>query len=157
MVAWPFWALLLVVFGIAVAWRLRRGSTLESHAVRLAWPELSIGVLALLALAFHCLVMFLPPLVPPIQAVQGLAGAIAELGVISQLAYWLPAVVLLVMLRGIGWPILVALAAALLAVGATMFWPFPLGIHLVTIFAATSLVIVIATQLVRLGAEVVTA
>jgi len=113
--------------------------------------------LALLALAFHCLVMFLPPLVPPIQAVQGLAGAIAELGVISQLAYWLPAVVLLVMLRGIGWPILVALAAALLAVGATMFWPFPLGIHLVTIFAATSLVIVIATQLVSLGAEVVTA
>lgn len=148
MIAWTYWAVLLGLFVLAVVWRLQRRRALNDHAVRLGWPALTIGASAIVGLVFHCVAMFVPRLVPPLAPLQALSRGITELGVHSQFAYWLPAVVLLVALRGLAWPMLAALAVALLAVGATMFWPVPLAIHLTAIFVAATLVIVLATQFV---------
>lgn len=149
MVSWTYWAALLSVLLIAVAWRLRRGEPIGGHALHLGAAELTIGGLAVIALVFHCLAMFVPILVPPIAPIQSMARAITDLGPASQVAYWVPAAILLAVLRGLPVLVLGALAAALLAVGVTMFWPFALGIHLAAIAVAVSLLIISATQTVE--------
>ncbi len=118
-------------------------------AYRLRPIELLLAVGALVALGFHCSAMFFPAEVEAIPGLEGPAEAVADLGTASQLAYWLPAVVLLVGLRRIWLPALATLTAVLVVVGVTMFWSFGLSAHLAAIAAAVAITIAIAAGLVR--------
>ena len=55
--------------------------------------------------------------------VGAVAGAVRDLGLISQVTYWVPAAVLVIVLRRVWPPALVLLAATLVGVGYTMFAP----------------------------------
>lgn len=118
-------------------------------AYRLRPIELLLAVGALVALGFHCSAMFFPAEVEAIPGLEDPAEAVADLGTASQLAYWLPAVVLLVGLRRVWLPALAALTAVLVVVGVTMFWSFGLSAHLAAIAAAVTITIAIAAGLVR--------
>ncbi len=118
-------------------------------AYRLRPSELLLAVGALVALAFHCSAMFFPAEAEAIPGLEGPAEAVADLGTVSQLAYWLPAVVLLVSLRRVWLPALAALTTVLVVVGVTMFWSFGLSAHLAAIAAAVTITIAIAAGLVR--------
>ncbi|MBA3236717.1 MAG: hypothetical protein H0T59_12130, partial [Chloroflexi bacterium] len=85
-----------------------------------------------------CISMFLPGLVPTVGPLPEATGAIRSVGFASQIAYWIPAVLLLATLRRLRWYGLIALATTLVGVGVTMFWPFPLGLHLAFIAATVA-------------------
>lgn len=103
---------------------------------------------ALLALGFHCAAMFFPPVVDAIPGLQGPASAIRALGPVSQIAYWVPAAIVVIALRRVWLPVLAAESAALLVVGITMFGPFALAIHLAAIAAAIVVTLALGVALV---------
>ncbi len=147
MVEWWYWALLIGLMTVGIAFRLRLGRPLADW-VRLTGVESVLGALAVAALVAHCVAMFLPALVPEIGALPSAAEAIRELGPISQVAYWAPAIVMLMVLRRLPWPALTTLAGGLLAVGATMFWPFPLTVHLAAIAGTVAILAGVVTMTV---------
>jgi len=118
-------------------------------AYRLRPVESLLAVGALIALGFHCSAMFFPAEVEALPGLEGPAEAVADLGTASQLAYWLPAVVLVVGVRRVWRSALVALTAVLVVVGVTMFWSFGLSAHLAAIAAAVAITVAIAAGLVR--------
>ena len=92
--------------------------------------------------------MFFATWVNAVPFVEGPAGAVRDLGVISQVSYWVPAVVLVVVLRRVWPPALVLLSATLVGVGYTMFVPHSLSTHLAWLAAATITLVLIAAALV---------
>jgi hypothetical protein len=97
---------------------------------------------SVLALAVHCTAMFFPSQTEAVPGLGGVVGPIGDLGLSSQLAYAIPATILVVALRRSWWPAIAFLAAALTAVGVTMYWSFGLTTHLTAIaFAVTGLLV----------------
>ncbi len=147
MVHWWFWALLIGIAITGLAARLRLRHPLAAW-VRLDAGEAMVGSLGVIALVAHCLSMFLPSLVPAVGPLPSAAQAIRELGPISQVAYWIPAAMVIVALRRLPWPALALLTASLLGVGVTMFWSFPLPVHLAAIAASVAIVAGVVTMTV---------
>jgi hypothetical protein len=145
-----FWSALLAVSVAGVGVRvLARRPLLPRLAKELGRWELAVAGASLLALVFHCLAMFFAGWVDVVPFLRAPAAAIRAMGTVSQVAYWVPAALLLVAVRRV-WPIAVAVLAVMLAgVGVTMYWPFALTTHLAWIAAAVVEVVVIASVLVR--------
>lgn len=147
-----YWALLLAVALIGIVARFVHGSPLfPRRALRLHYVERAVAIAALLALGFHCAAMFFSPVVDAIPGLQGPASAIRALGPVSQIAYWAPAVIIVIALRRVWLPAIAAESAALLVVGITMFGPFALAIHLAAIAAAIAVMVAVGVALVYPG------
>jgi len=138
MVEWPYWVVLTGIAVAAVLIGLWAGRA-QARRARLNGASLAVGVVALGALVFHCVAMFLPRLVPPVGPLPAAADEIRALLLPSQLAYWLPATLLVAAVRRLAPVAVTALAGVLLGVGVTMFWPFPLTVHLGLIAAAVGI------------------
>jgi len=140
------------LFGVALAGgaaRVMHGEPLlRCRVLRLDRLGLAVAVVALLALALHCAAMFFPAVVASVPGSTGTARAVRDLGVVSQIAYWVPAGILLIALRRAWPPLLVVEGGVLLAVGVTMFFGFSLPAHLVAIAGS---VVVTVTLLTTLG------
>lgn len=122
------WSVLLAVAVAGAAVRWWRGPLWPRRAVAISRPALVIAVLATIALVFHCAAMFFAPWTDAFARAPG--DAIRAMGDASKGAYAVPAVLLVVALRTVWRPALLALAVALLGVGATMYGPFALDTHL---------------------------
>ena len=109
---------------------------LRAHSVRVGWVSVAVAVASGLALVFHCAAMFFAPWIDVVPLLQPAADMVREMGAASQIAYWAPAAALLLAWRRVWWPACVPLAISLAGVGATMFWPYPLSVHLAWITAA---------------------
>lgn len=110
-----------------------RRPLLEERALRLRPREVVLVLLGLLALGFHCAAMFFPRIVDALPAMAATAASVRALGRASQIAYWLPAAAVVLGLRRVWWPPVAFTALGLAGVGITMFWPFPLRVHLAAI------------------------
>lgn len=145
-----YWISLALVAAIALGGRLIVGRPLlPGRAGAIGWPNAGLGVAALLALAFHCGAMFFTDRVSAIPGTEGAVSAITTLGTASKVAYAVPAVLVLVALRSIWRPALVAFALALLAVGVTMYWWHGLDVHLAAIASSVAAITFIVSGLVR--------
>ncbi len=134
---------------------------LTVRALPLAWarsirPRDAVAAgLGVIGLVLHCVAMFNRPLIdglpgadPYIVAVNGMGGASIAL-------YVVPAVLVLVGLHAQRLPWLVLLAAALLAVGITMYDGGSLAVHLTSIFVAVVLLALTSTFMItRVGGAV---
>jgi len=126
---------------------VRGGPLLRGRVHRLGRLELAATVVAILALGFHCAAMFLPAVVSSLPGSIGAARAVRDLGLVSQIAYWVPAALLLTALRRAWPPLLVIESGALLAVGVTMFSSFGLPAHLVAIAGSVAVTVAVLTTL----------
>ncbi len=143
-----YWGSLL---GLALAGGAARvvhgGPLLRRRMLRLGRLGLAGTVVALLALGFHCAAMFLPAVVSGVPGSTGAARAVRDLGVVSQIAYWVPAGLLLIALRRAWPPLLVVEGGVLLAVGVTMFLSFGLPVHLAAIACSVAATVALLTTL----------
>ena len=139
-----YWSALVVLVVAGLGARIVRGRPLlPARTFVLGRLDLTVALVALLALGFHCAAMFFPSVVAVVPGTGGAAGMVRELGVPSQGAYWMPAALLLFALRRAWAPLLVAEAAALLAVGATMFWDVGLLAHLAAIAGSVAVTVAV--------------
>lgn len=139
------------LFGLALAGGAARvvhgGPLLRRRVLRLGRLELAMTAVALLALALHCAAMFFPAVVASLPGSTGAARAVRDLGVVSQVAYWVPAGLLLAALRRAWPPLLVVQGGALLVVGVTMFSSVGLPSHLVAIAGSVAATVALLTTL----------
>ena len=133
-----YWAGLGTVTVLALVLRVVHRGPMSQHVVALTRLDIGLAVGGVLALGFHCGAMFFPDATDNVLGAAGAAEAVRDLGTASQVAYWVPAAVLLVALRRVWTPLLAAEAGVLLAVGVTMFWSFGLSVHLVAIAASVA-------------------
>jgi len=146
----PFlWGGLLALAIIAGVVRALLGRPfLLERAVGLGSPARTVAVLSAAALVFHCAAMFFTPWVNAIGFLRPLAAGVNAMGVASQIAYWAPAALLLLAWRRVWWPALTVMAVALAGVGVTMYWPYPLPVHLSWLTAVIVAGVFISTALV---------
>jgi hypothetical protein len=145
-----YWAALAILTAVVLIVRALNRAPLSERVLRLGRLDISLVVVSLLALGFHCATMFFPPVFAELPQLGGAATSIRELGAASQLAYWLPAGLLAFALRRAWTPLLVAEASVLLAVGVTMFWSVALTWHLVAIASSVAVTLaVLATATSR--------
>ncbi|MFC5929811.1 hypothetical protein D6T64_05995 [Cryobacterium melibiosiphilum] len=138
----------LLAFAIAVGVvRAVRGPFLPGRAVRLGPVARTVAVLSVAALVFHCSAMFFEPWVNAISFLRPLAAEVNAMGGVSQVAYWVPAALLLLAWRRVWWPGLVLLAVTLVGVGVTMYWPYPLVVHLGWLAAVIVVGVLVSTAL----------
>lgn len=143
-------------------WAVLTGAAATGMALRLAvrrplWPRrargirpwrLAVAAVMVAALAFHCAAMFFADWVEAVPFADGPAAAVRDLdSLASQVAYWAPALGLVVALRHIWQPALALLVVTLLGVGYTMFVPHALTTHLAWIASATLVLVAIASGL----------
>jgi hypothetical protein len=133
-----FFAVLAAAVAVLLVARLvRRRPLLGSRAHSLSVPEAITAVGSLGLLVFHCAAMFAPDVVAALDVLDGPAAVASDLSdPVGQAAYWIPAALLLVALRRLWWPAPIGLAAALTAVGWTMYGGFTLDEHLAAIAVA---------------------
>ncbi len=117
-------------------------------ARRITPAELAVAVAGLAGLILHCGAMFFEPVVAAIPGTGPVIGQINGMGPASMLWYAVPAVLLLAGLRRQHIIAVVVLAAALLAVGVTMYNGAALATHLMTIYAAAVVIAAIMFGLV---------
>ena len=109
---------------------------LRSFTRRLSALDAALIMLGALGLVVHCVSMFFRPLLAAIPGTEGMISQINSMGTASIMWYVVPAVMVMVGLRKQHWVAQLILAAALLAVGVTMYDGTPISVHLYTIFAA---------------------
>lgn len=144
-----FWGSLLLIGLAAVVVRLSVGRPLLARfATPLSAGAAATAATAVVVLVFHCAAMFFAPWVDAVPGLTGAAEAVRALGTTSQVAYWVPAAVLVAAVRGVWWPARLGLVGTLVGVGVTMYLPFPLGVHLAWLAASGLAVGVVATGLV---------
>ncbi len=147
-----YWSALLALALTMVAARLRHGAPLlRSRSTVLGPVRSAVAVLSVAALVFHCTAMFFAAWVNAVPGAQAPADAVRALGSVSSWAYCIPAVALLVVLRGTWWPAWVVLAAGLLGVGVTMFAGYSLNAHLAWIALTVIALAFHAAALVTVG------
>ncbi|MDH6235328.1 hypothetical protein [Cryobacterium sp. CG_9.6] len=128
----PFlWGGLLAFAVAAGITRLVVGHPLLRHrSVRVGRVGAVVAIVGGLALVFHCAAMFFAPWIDAVPFFVAPATMVRDMGAGSQIAYWLPAAALVVAWRRVWWPALAAIVIALVGVGVTMYWPYPLNVHL---------------------------
>ncbi|GAB3141205.1 hypothetical protein [Marisediminicola antarctica] len=130
------WSALLGVVVLGGLIRLlSRGAVLAPRAVPLRPWERVLVIIGGVLLIFHCSAMFFGPWVDAVPGLEPAARAVRAGGPASQIAYWVPAAAIVVGWRRVWWPALAGVAVTLIGVGATMFIPFPLVVHLVWLSA----------------------
>jgi hypothetical protein len=141
----------LLAFAIASAiLRLVVGHPLlRERSVRVGWLWAVVAFASGLALVFHCAAMFFGPWIDAVSFLLAPADMVRGMGAGSQVAYWLPAAALVVAWRRVWGPALGALVVTLAGVGVTMYWPFPLGVHLAWLTAVIIVGSLIPTLLLR--------
>jgi len=107
-----------------------------------------VAAIAVAVLVFHCAAMFFADWVDAVPFAEAPADAVRALGPASQVAYWVPAVALVIALRRVWPPALGLLIVTLVGVGYTMFVPYALTTHLAWLGAAVGSWVLIATALV---------
>jgi hypothetical protein len=127
------------------------GRPMSRHVAVLTRADVGLAVVSLLALGFHCAAMFFPAAADNLPQADGIAEAVRDLGRTSQIAYWVPAALLLLALRRAWPPALAAEACALLAIGVTMFWSFGLNAHLVAIAGSVTMTLAVLTTAAGAG------
>jgi hypothetical protein len=140
-----YWYFLITLAAAALLARLTVDALpLRAISYRPGRGEAIFAAGSVLALVVHCTAMFFPSQTEAVPGLAGVVGPIGELGLTSQLAYAVPAAILVAALRR-SWRFAIAfLAAALTAVGVTMYWTFGLNVHLTAIaLAVTGLVALI--------------
>ena len=100
------------------------------RAVSIGPVARGVALLSILALVFHCAAMFFTPWVTAVPFLEPMARSVNNMGVASQVAYGVPALLLLAAWARVWWPGLVLMVITLAGVGATMYWPYPLVTHL---------------------------
>lgn len=149
-----YWSVLVGVAAVTAVARLVVSRPLFARrAVPLTRTEFAVAVISLVTLVFHCAAMFFAPWTDALPGGEFLGQPIRELGTVSQWTYWLPAGALLLAVRRLWWPAPVVLAVALVGVGITMFWPYPLVTHLAWLAAAGMAWVFIAGALIGGGSE----
>ncbi len=144
-----YWGILTAVALIGTGVRLVARRPLWRQRSSVIPPqELAAAAVMVAALVFHCATMFFADWVNALPLVEGPASAVRELGLISQVTYWVPAAVLVVAVRRVWLPALVLLTVTLVGVGYTMFLPHSLTTHLAWLAAAATMVVTIAAGLV---------
>jgi hypothetical protein len=138
-----YWAALGILTVAALVVRAVHRGPVSRHVVALAGRDLGLAAVCVLALGFHCAAMFFPAATDAVPGADGIAEAVRDLGAASQVAYWVPAALLLVALRRAWTPVLAAEAGALLAVGVTMFWSVGLTVHLIAIAGSVAMTLAV--------------
>lgn len=138
-----YWAALGILTAAGLVGRAVHGGPMSRHVVVLTRPDVGLAAVSVLALGFHCAAMFFPAATDRVPGADGIAEAVRDLGAVSQVAYWVPAAVLLLALRRAWTPLLAAEAGVLLAVGVTMFWGFGLTVHLVAIAGSAAMTVAV--------------
>lgn len=129
-----YWYFLIALAAAALVARLAvEALPLPAISYRPERGEAIFAAGAVLALVVHCTAMFFPSQTEAVPGFGGVVGPIGDLGLSSQLAYAIPAAILIAALRRSWRPALIFLAAALTAVGVTMYWSFGLNTHLTAI------------------------
>ncbi len=142
------WGVLLATAVVAAALRMvARRPLWPRHSCRVTPVELAAVGVAITALAFHCAAMFFAGWVDAVPLAETPARMVRSLGVVSQVAYWLPAAGLVVVLRRLWPPALGLLSVTLVGVGITMFFPHSLTTHLAWLASAVVTVVLTATFL----------
>ena len=103
---------------------------------------------AVALLVFHCATMFFASWVDTVPLAKAPADVVRALGPASQVAYWVPAITLVIALRRIWRPALALLVVTLVGVGYTMFVPHSLSTHLAWLGATAGILVLIMTALV---------
>lgn len=153
-----FWLALSAVALSAAGSRLAlRRPLVPSRAVPVTGTQLGVAAVAVLALVFHCAAMFFAPWTDALPGGRVPGAAVRGMGAASQWAFWLPVAALLLATRRIWPPALGLLAVVLAGVGVTMFWPYPLAVHLGWIAAAVLTLTGVGSALVRSSAPKVPA
>ncbi|HZQ76074.1 MAG TPA: hypothetical protein VFE55_02010 [Acidimicrobiia bacterium] len=146
----PYVVSLSVVVGLVLASRiLVPGLPWRPHAGPLTVFDAAVLVIGLAGLAFHCGSMFFTSIV---DAIPGTARAISEInamGTASKVGYAVPAALVVVGFRHQHPAALGAVAAALLAVGVTMYDGGSLFAHLTAIFIAVLAIAGVVSVLAR--------
>ncbi|MDI3212535.1 hypothetical protein [Arthrobacter sp. AL12] len=109
---------------------------LKGLSARLTTLDFSLAAAGLLGLILHCTSMFYRPLVASIPGSTAVISQINSMGTASVIWYVVPSLLLLFGLRRQNFVVLTVLAAALAAVGVTMYNGAALSTHLNTAFAA---------------------
>lgn len=145
-----FFAILAAVSILVLLVRLVRRGPLLGGRARVMWPwELGLFGVSLAVLVFHCAAMFAPDVVAAL-GLDAPAAVVRDLDdPIGQVAYWVPAVTLVVSVRRLWWPAPAALSVTAFAVGWTMYAGFTLNQHLATIAFAVILIALIVASLIR--------
>lgn len=149
-----FFAVLAAVSVVILLARLVRGDPLLPSRARVMRPgDLGLFGVSLAALVFHCAAMFSPDVVASLGLDAPAAIARDLNDPIGQVAYWVPAVTLVVSIRGLWWPAPVLLSVAAFAVGWTMYAGFTLNEHLATIAFAVITIALITASLMNMPAR----
>lgn len=141
----------LLAFAIAVGVvRMVRGRAfLPGRAAGLGPLARWVAGVSIAALVFHCSAMFFGPWVNALAFLRPLAAEVNAMGTPSQIAYWVPAAALLLAWRRVWWPGLVLMAVTLAGVGVTMYWPYPLTVHLWWLGAVIVAGVFVSSSLIR--------
>lgn len=149
-----YWGTLAAVAFVGLLVRLAARRPLWPRKARAVPPiELAVAAVAVAALVFHCGAMFFASWVDAIPFAEPAADAVRALGLVSQVAYWLPAAAAVLALRRVWAPALVTLLVTLVGVGLTMFLSYPLDMHLAWIAASMVTLVLIGTILVTRGGQ----
>jgi hypothetical protein len=147
--AWFAW--LAAIAGALVLLRLvRRRPLFDGRARRVPAGDLALAAVSLVLLVFHCLAMFAPGVVGAVGVLDAPAARVRDLGdLLGQLAFWVPALGLVVACRSLWWPAPLGVAVTLAAVGGTMYaGSFTLTEHVATIVVAGVTIALVAAGLV---------
>lgn len=115
-----------------------------ASAAALSRGDRVVAVLGMAGLVLHCTSMFALPLLSWVPGSETVTHPINALGAASVVWYVVPAVLTVVGLRRVPWPVLAVDVAALAFVGITMYDGAPLRLHLTSIL---TLIVVLAATL----------
>ncbi len=143
------WGVLLATAFVGAGLRLTARRPLWPRRSCLVSPvELAAAAVAVTMLVFHCAAMFFADWVDAVPFAEAPARHVRSLGLVSQVAYWVPTAGLVIALRRLWPPALGLLVVTLIGVGVTMFVPHALTTHLGWLASAVITVVLIATALV---------
>ena len=147
------WGALLATAVVGAGLRLAARRPLwPRHRCSLSPVELAAGGVAVALLVFHCAAMFFAGWVDAVPFAERPAREVRSLGVVSQVAYWVPAAGLVIAWRRLWPPALGLLGVTLVGVGVTMFVPHALTTHLTWLASAVVTVVLIMSALIALRA-----
>ena len=150
----PFVVSLGIVVGLVLGSRVVF-SALPSrrHGRPLTVPDALLFGMGLIGLSFHCGSMFFRSIVEALPGTASAINAINAFGPASKIGYAVPAALVVIGLRHQHPAAVSVVAAALTAVGITMYDGGPLSVHLTAIFIAVVVITVVLSMLVLLAPE----